>query len=93
MNGLDSRKFASQGQQRSVALAMKFGEAEMYREESGETPVLLLDDVLSELDEQRQEKLLELTQGVQTLLTCTEFKSSQYNSIVKIENGKITEEK
>lgn len=93
VNGLDSRKFASQGQQRSVALAMKFGEAEMYREESGEAPVLLLDDVLSELDEQRQEKLLELTQGVQTLLTCTEFKSGQYNSIVKIENGKITEEK
>ena len=72
LNGLDGRKFASQGQQRSVALAMKLAEAEMYKREKGEYPVMLLDDVLSELDRDRQRTLIRLTSGMQTLLTCTE---------------------
>ncbi len=72
-NGLDTRKFASQGQQRTAALSLKLSELEMFKQATGEYPVLLLDDVLSELDESRQVKLLEATKNVQTLLTCTHF--------------------
>lgn len=73
INGKDSRKYASQGQQRTVALALKLGEVVIYRDEIGEPPVLLLDDVLSELDEDRQKILLDITNGFQTILTCTEY--------------------
>lgn len=73
INGKDSRKFASQGQQRTIALAMKLGEVVIYKNEIGEPPVLLLDDVLSELDNTRQTLLLEMTKGFQTILTCTEY--------------------
>ncbi len=86
INGKDSRKFASQGQQRTVALAMKLGEVVIYKNEIGEPPVLLLDDVLSELDESRQKLLLELTQDFQTILTCTE-----YNLDVKATKFEIVE--
>lgn len=70
-NGIDTKKFASQGQQRTAALSLKLSELEMFKQAMGEYPVLLLDDVLSELDEKRQEKLLEATRRVQTLMTCT----------------------
>ena len=73
INGKDSRKFASQGQQRTIALALKLGEVLIYKNEIGEPPVLLLDDVLSELDLTRQNLLLKMTEGFQTILTCTEF--------------------
>ncbi len=86
INGKDSRKFASQGQQRTVALAMKLGEVVIYKNEIGEPPVLLLDDVLSELDESRQKLLLELTKDFQTILTCTE-----YNLDVKATKFEISE--
>lgn len=92
VNGLDSRKFASQGQQRTIALALKLGEAEMYRKESAETPVLLLDDVLSELDADRQSKLIELTRGMQTLLTCTEFREECFANIICISAGRAARE-
>ncbi|MEG2540424.1 MAG: DNA replication/repair protein RecF [Clostridia bacterium] len=75
INNRDSRKFASQGQQRTIALALKLGEAELYKKELGESPVLLLDDVLSELDLYRQTRLLEMTKGLQTILTCTEYEA------------------
>ena len=71
--GIDLRKFGSQGQQRTAALVIKLAEIEYYYSESGEKPVLLLDDVLSELDERRRTALLEATKGTQTLITCTEF--------------------
>lgn len=73
INGKDSRKYASQGQQRTVALALKLGEVIIYKNELGEPPILLLDDVLSELDLTRQNILLKMTEGFQTVLTCTEF--------------------
>lgn len=73
INGKDSRKFASQGQQRTIALAMKLAEVELFKNEIGEPPVLLLDDVLSELDENRQNILLNCTREYQTILTCTQF--------------------
>ncbi len=70
-NGTDLRHFGSQGQQRTCALSLKLSEIELMKQESGETPVLLLDDVLSELDSNRQQFLLESIEHIQTLITCT----------------------
>ena len=89
INGLDGRKFASQGQQRTIALAMKIGEVGLFEKESGEPPVLLLDDVLSELDGERRRILLDITRGVQTLLTCTEFSGgSGKERMIAVSDGK-----
>jgi DNA replication and repair protein RecF len=67
------RQFASQGQQRSAALALKLAEAAIAEQRTGETPVILLDDVLSDLDEGRRGRLLELFSGsAQMIMTCTE---------------------
>ena len=88
IDGIDARRFASQGQQRTIALAMKLGEVEMYKQETGETPVLLLDDVLSELDKTRRDILLEATRGVQTILTCTEF-DGEGAKLFEVKEGKI----
>lgn len=93
LNGADARVFGSQGQQRTVALALKLAEAEIFRIRSGEYPVLILDDVLSELDKSRQRKLLAATDGIQTLFTAADFpsavfKGKNYSRFV-IENGKI----
>lgn len=89
INGKDSRKFASQGQQRTIALAMKLGEVVLFKNEIGEPPVLLLDDVLSELDETRQTLLLELTQGFQTILTCTEYNLPNAAKKFYIKDGEV----
>ena len=67
----DIRTFGSQGQQRTAALSLKLSELELAKLTKSESPVLLLDDVLSELDPHRQLKLLERVQGFQTLITCT----------------------
>jgi DNA replication and repair protein RecF len=73
LDGLALRNFASQGQQRSFVLALKMAETAIMREECGEYPVLLLDDVLSELDEKRRKKLIYFLSGkVQTFITLTE---------------------
>ncbi|GHV01098.1 DNA replication and repair protein RecF [Clostridia bacterium] len=71
LSGVDLRAFGSQGQQRTAALSLKLAELEIFAGEIGEYPVLLLDDVLSELDLSRQKQLLERIQKVQTILTCT----------------------
>lgn len=68
---IDLRKYGSQGQQRTTALSLKLAEILLVEEESGEKPVLLLDDVLSELDSGRQRFLLESIDEIQTLITCT----------------------
>lgn len=70
---------------------MKFGEVEMFSSESGETPVLLLDDVMSELDEVRQRQLVELTAGIQTILTCTEFRLNMNCRRILIEDGRAAD--
>ncbi len=70
-NGIDVRNFGSQGQQRTAALSLKLAELEIFRDEAGEYPVLLLDDVLSELDPSRQLKLIQKLSGLQTIITCT----------------------
>ena len=68
---IDIRRYGSQGQQRTTALSLKLSEIELVRRMTGERPVLLLDDVLSELDHDRQRFLLESIQQTQTLITCT----------------------
>lgn len=85
INGKDARKFASQGQQRTAALSLKVGEVKLFEAETGEKPVLLLDDVLSELDEGRRRRMLSLVAGVQTLITCTEYDGDEPNLLIKIE--------
>lgn len=91
INDLDSKFFASQGQQRTIALVVKLALMELIKNETNEYPILLLDDVLSELDFERQESLLNLTTKYQTLITCTQIPNTKinYNSI-KVEDGKIS---
>jgi DNA replication and repair protein RecF len=71
INAAHSRLYGSQGQQRTAALAVKLAEIELMRETAGTYPVLLLDDVLSELDEHRQKYLMEQIRPMQVILTCT----------------------
>ena len=95
INGSDATKFASQGQQRTLVLSLKLSELEIIKDKTGYYPILLLDDVLAELDERRQNYLLksidENTQtiitSVDTLLFETEFLKDV--TIYNIENGKI----
>jgi len=71
VNGVSVRHFGSQGQQRTAALSTKLAEIELIRQSTGETPILLLDDVFSELDRHRQKYLLEHIKDIQTIITCT----------------------
>lgn len=71
IGGADVRKFGSQGQQRTAALALKLAQLDLMEEETGESPVLLLDDVFSELDPARQKKLIERLSRCQTIITAT----------------------
>jgi len=76
LNGTEVRTFGSQGQQRTAALSMKLAEMQMMREELGDEPVLLLDDVMSELDVNRQKQLASYIRKNQTILTCTGIEDS-----------------
>ena len=96
LNGIDIRRFGSQGQQRSAALSMKLAEIELVREASGESPVLLLDDVLSELDTNRQHYLLESIGDIQTFITCTgleEYRNEhiRIDKLFRVEQGVVSE--
>ena len=71
LDGSDVRVYGSQGQQRTVVLSLKLASLAIMKQLRGETPVLLLDDVFSELDRRRQRLLLEAVQGCQTFLTST----------------------
>jgi DNA replication and repair protein RecF len=71
VNDIDIRKYGSQGQQRTAALSLKLSEIELVKKITGDTPVMLLDDVLSELDSNRQNYLLDCIGDVQTIITCT----------------------
>ena len=71
INGIDTRSYGSQGQQRTAILTIKFATINILKEYTGETPVLLLDDVLSELDTSRQRYVLKSITGIQTIITCT----------------------
>lgn len=92
INGIDAKSFASQGQTRTAALSIKLAEVEIFKELSGEYPILILDDVMSELDLPRRKKLVERTAGLQTVLTCTHAERVLYGkeaNRIKIEDGKI----
>lgn len=94
---LDIRRFGSQGQQRTAALSLKLSEIELVKQSIHDTPVLLLDDVLSELDKHRQNYLLESIDDVQTLITCTgveDFVSHRFkiNKIFHVHDGKVAKE-
>ncbi len=94
INGIDIRKFGSQGQQRTAALSLKLSEIELVKKITKDTPVLLLDDVLSELDSNRQNYLLNSIGDIQTVITCTgldEFVNNRFeiNKIFKVTNGTV----
>ncbi len=93
-NGIDIRKFGSQGQQRTAALSLKLSEIELMKQLTGDHPILLLDDVLSELDSNRQNYLLNSIGEIQTIITCTgldEFVNNRFeiNKVFHVVNGKI----
>ena len=93
LNGNRARIFASQGQQRSLSLALKLAEGEIIREEcGGEYPVFLFDDVLSELDSGRREYLLSNLKDKQVILTCCENKGINADKLIYVKNGTFSEE-
>ena len=98
IDGREVKVYGSQGQQRTTALAARLAEIDLIREETGEEPVLLLDDVFSELDENRQKFLLQSIEGLQAFVTCTGIEDSVRKYISKdnlfyVENGVITPQK
>ena len=97
VNGRDVQTYGSQGQQRTTALSLKLAEIDLIQEEIGEYPILLLDDVLSELDDYRQSHLLHTIQGrVQTFVTTTsvdgiDHKTLNEAEIFRVENGTLSD--
>ena len=73
INGMDAKKYGSQGQQRTVALSLKLAEIELVKRLINDNPILLLDDVMSELDSTRRDALLSSISGIQTIITCTGY--------------------
>lgn len=95
IGGENVKLFASQGQQRTAALSLKLAEIELVRRKIGENPVLLLDDVLSELDRKRQRHLLDGIEGIQTVITCTGLEEfvgdrGRFNHICHVAEGTVT---
>ena len=95
VGGIDIRKFGSQGQQRTAALSLKLSEIELVKRITKDTPILLLDDVLSELDNNRQNYLLNSIGDIQTIITCTgleEFVNNRFeiNKVFKVSGGEVT---
>ena len=94
-NEIDIRTYGSQGQQRTAALSLKLSEIEIVKKITGDTPVLLLDDVLSELDSSRQNYLLNSIGEIQTIITCTgleDFINNRFeiNRVFKVKNGTVS---
>ena len=96
IRGVDIRKFGSQGQQRTSALSLKLSEIELVRQTIHDAPVLLLDDVLSELDSNRQNYLLNSIHDIQTMITCTgldEFVRNRFqiDKVFHVIDGHVSE--
>lgn len=92
LNGVDAKRFGSQGQQRTSVLTMKFASLKIIREITGEYPVLLLDDVLSELDINRKKYILSSIEDIQTIITCTGIEDINENlkgeyKVFNVKNG------
>ena len=96
INGVKAKTFGSQGQQRSAVLSLKLAEAEIISDKTGEKPIILLDDVLSELDNKRQDFLLNKTEAYQVFITCCEKSNKQQlknGRIIYIKNGEAVTER
>ncbi len=94
LSGESLQAYASQGQARTAALSMKLAAFDLLTEEQGEPPLLLLDDVLSELDPQRRNRLIQRIHGAQALLTCTDvsdLNGAEPNCILLVSGGMVTE--
>lgn len=92
INDKDAKSFGSQGQQRSVILCLKMALVDMIYDRTGQYPVLLLDDILSELDKSRQSYLLSKIKGKQTIITCTNttgMRKNKNTSYYTVENGVV----
>lgn len=94
IDSINVRNFGSQGQQRTAALSLKLAELNLIKEETGEDAILLLDDVMSELDAERQEFLIKTLSDIQLFITTTEITDSLKNTlsdgkVFTVENGKI----
>ncbi|MDL2205717.1 DNA replication/repair protein RecF [Eubacteriales bacterium OttesenSCG-928-N13] len=95
LNGVDARAYGSQGQQRTCALSLKLSELHVMHEVSGEWPVLMLDDVMSELDPSRRRQLFSMLRDVQTLVTCTDTSDlggARVGMMVHVHDGVATTE-
>lgn len=93
IDGKEARTFASQGQQRSAVLSLKLAQLELAGAESGEAPILMLDDVMSELDPSRRRQLIERIDRVQTFVTCTDLSDlagARQGAVYRVENGVLT---
>ena len=98
INGIDARKFGSQGQQRTAALSLKLAEIEIIKKNTNDSPIFLLYDVLSELDSNRQNMLLESISDIQTIITCTgldDFVNERFtiNRVFDVHDGIVEVEK
>lgn len=95
LDGKDLKKYGSQGQQRMAVLALKLSEIELFRKECGENPILLLDDVFSELDDYKKNNLLDnIDSNIQTIITTTDLNNINKKilgecNLIKIENGRL----
>jgi DNA replication and repair protein RecF len=95
VSGIDIRKYGSQGQQRTAALSLKLSEIRLVIDKIDDTPILLLDDVLSDLDEHRQKYLINSLNNIQTIVTCTGVEDDIKNNInieklYRVDEGNIT---
>lgn len=94
IDGKEARTFGSQGQQRSAVLSLKLAELELAEKERGEAPILMLDDVMSELDPTRRRQLLERIDRVQTFVTCTDVSDlagARQGTVYHVDNGHLSQ--
>lgn len=90
VDDIDIKAYGSQGQQKTTALSMKLAELEIIKNQTGKMPILLLDDVFSELDPKRRKRLLKFCEKTQTLITCTDLsENDEFNKKIHINNAKI----
>ncbi|MBQ8983484.1 MAG: DNA replication/repair protein RecF [Lachnospiraceae bacterium] len=97
INDIEVRRFGSQGQQRTAALSLKLAEIEIVKELIHDTPILLLDDVMSELDENRRDYLLQSIHDIQTIITCTGYddyikRRMTINRVYRVRQGHVYQE-
>ena len=92
LNGLSVKTYGSQGQTRTAAVSLKLAERDLFEQDTGQLPVLLLDDVLSELDPARQDFVVNQIRRGQVLITCCESeKTSSFGKTIQIHNGSLVE--